>query len=177
MSSKPTGSSHSPAVPGGVRAAGPGDLEQLTALWMLLAHHHEPLDPSFALRPGAEHEVRALLSAQLGDRDAACFVWDEAASKEFPNSGGLAGLCMVRIDRAPPIHLEVERAEVTDLVVRSDRRRAGLGSTLLAAARGWVEARGISRIEVRVSARNSEGQAFWRRHGFGDWMQVLHRSA
>lgn len=176
MNSSPAGGSHRPAVPGGIRAAGPRDLERLTALWMLLAHHHEPLDPAFALRSGAEHEVRALLSAQLGDRDVACFVWDEITSGDLPTSGGLAGLCIVRVDRAPPIHREVERAEVTDLIVRADRRRAGLGSALLDAARAWVDERGVSRVEVRVSAHNAEGQAFWRRHGFGEWMQILHRS-
>jgi hypothetical protein len=31
------------------------------------------------------------------------------------------------------------------------------------------------RVEVRVAARNAEGQAFWRALGFGDFVDVLDR--
>jgi hypothetical protein len=33
----------------------------------------------------------------------------------------------------------------------------------------------VGRVEVRVAARNSEGQAFWRALGFHDLMDVLQR--
>ena len=87
----------------------------------------------------------------------------------------LSGLCIARVDRAPPIHLETCRGEITDLFVRASKRRRGVGRALLGAALAWVKQRGASRIEVRVAATNPEALAFWRASGFADFMDVLHR--
>ncbi len=154
-------------APGSLRRAGPGDLEPLLELWILLTRHHAALHPFFALREGAAPEIRRLLRAQLGDPDLACFVWQEGA--------GIQGFCLVRIDRAPPIQEERERAEITDLAVREQARRRGIGAALVGAALAWVRDRGVARVEVRVAARNGAGQGFWRAQGFSDLMDVLER--
>lgn len=151
----------------GVRRGLPRDLDAITALWLALTEHHASREPLFALRAGAAGEARRLLEAQL--RDPAVVVFVHAGDT------ALDGLCIVRSDRAPPIHAETLRAEITDLYVSPDRRRRGIAGSLLAHALVWARARGIERIEARVSSRNPEGQAFWRAVGFGDFMDVLHR--
>ena len=140
----------------------------MAELWIEIAAHHVSLDPLFTLRPGAEPEVERLIAELFGDPDAAIFVW------EAPDD--LLGFCAVRIDRAPPILRETRRAEITDLGVSAAARRGGIGRELCAAASAWARARGIARLEVRVAARNREGQAFWRSLGFDDLMDVLHRT-
>ena len=84
-------------------------------------------------------------------------------------------MCIVRVDRSPPILEEVERAEITDLGVREDCRRRGLGSALLDEALSWIALQGVSRVEVQVARGNAEGQAFWRARGFDPLMDVLHK--
>ena len=151
----------------GVRRGLSRDLDAITALWLALTEHHARRDPLFALRAGADSEARRLLEAQLRDPAVVFFVHAEGAM--------LDGLCIVRADRAPPIHTETARAEITDLYVSPGRRRRGIAGALLAQALAWTRARGIERIEARVSSQNPEGQAFWRAVGFGDFMDVLHR--
>jgi len=152
---------------GSLRPARAADLPRLTELWIEIAAHHTSLDPLFTLRPGAEPEVERLMAGLFRDPDAAIFVW------EGPDD--LLGFCTVRIDRAPPILQETRRAEITDLGVSAAARRRGIGRELVAAACSWARDRRISRLEVRVAARNREGQAFWRSLGFDDLMDVLHR--
>jgi len=154
-----------PAGGFGIRRAGPGDLDALVELWLELARHHQDLDPYFRLRPDARGEARRLLARELGDPDAAAWLAGDPP----------AGFCIARIDRAPPIQEEVERAEITDLGVRPSARRGGVGRSLVEAALAWVRERGVSRVEIRVAGRNAEGQAFWRALGFGDFMDVLQR--
>lgn len=151
---------------GEVRRATALDLDELTDLWLDIGRHHERLDASFALRPDARPEARRLLAAWLRDPDAAAFVCGD---------GPLEGLCLARLDRAPPIQRETLRAAISDLGVRPDLRRRGRGRALVAAALDWVAGRGVGRVEVRVAHANPEGQAFWRALGFGDFMDVLHR--
>jgi ribosomal protein S18 acetylase RimI-like enzyme len=152
---------------GSLRRARSSDLPRLGELWIEIATHHGPLDPLFSLRPGAAPQVERLFRAVLDDPDAAVFVW------EVPDD--LLGFCAVRIDRAPPILQETRRAEITDLGVSAAARRGGIGRELFGAALAWAKERGIERLEVRVAARNREGQAFWRRLGFDDLIDVLHR--
>jgi len=111
--------------------------------------------------------VRRLVGAQLRDPDTAVFV---AGPADAP--GGFAS---VRVAHAPPIHPETVRAELTDLFVTPARRRGGWGRALVHAAARWAAERGAPRVEVRVSVRNPEGQAFWRALGYAEHMDVLER--
>jgi ribosomal protein S18 acetylase RimI-like enzyme len=150
-----------------VRVAVMQELDRVAALWTAITLHHEPLDPVFRMRRDADGELRELLGAIARDPDAAILVYDDA--------GDLPGLCIVRIDHSPPIMQEVERAEITDLGVREDARRRGIGRALVEEALAWVRASGVKRVEVQVAVANADGQAFWRALGFGDLMDVLHK--
>jgi GNAT superfamily N-acetyltransferase len=152
-----------------VRRAGARDREAVTALWLALGEHHAALDPAFARRrdPAALAEAGELVRGELRDPDSALFVWDV--------EGRVRGLCVARVGRAPRIAVERERAEISDLYVEPEARRAGGGRALVEAALDWVRERGIERIVVRVAVGNREGQAFWRALGFGDFMDVLGR--
>lgn len=136
-------------------------------LWLALTRHHAERDPLFALRPEAPDEVGGLLEAQLRDPDTAILVAGPP--------GDVGGFATVRVATAPPVHPETVRAEITDVFVAPSQRRAGWGRALVEAATRWAAARGAPRVEVRVSVRNPEGQAFWRALGYAEHMDVLHR--
>jgi len=154
-------------VSGRVRRAKPADLDRVAALWTAITHHHEPLDPVFRMRDDADGELAELLRAMVRDPDCEILVYDE--------QGDLPGMLIVRIDQAPPIMDEVQRAEITDLGVRDGERRRGIGTALVETALDWVRASGVARVEVQVAHGNAEGQAFWRARGFGDFMDVLDK--
>jgi GNAT superfamily N-acetyltransferase len=157
------------ALAGRVRPARPQEIDRIAALWGLITDHHASLDPLFRMRRGpiAEGELRELLRALRRDPDVEIFVFDVGGTPE--------GLCIVRIDRAPPILEETERAEITDVGVRPEWRRRGVARRLVEAAQAWVRDRGVARIEIQVATGNREGQAFWRSLGYGDLMDVLHK--
>ena len=152
---------------GRVRQCTLKDLDRVAALWTEITKHHEPLDPVFRMRSSSDSALRELLGALQRDTDAVILVYDD--------DGDLPGMCIVRLDRSPPIMEEVERAEITDLGVRADGRRRGIGSALLESALSWIRESGVNRVEVQVAVANREGQAFWRARGFGDLMDVLHK--
>jgi len=150
-----------------VRRAERRDLDRVAALWTAITYHHSSLDPLFTQRPHSDDALRELIAELHADRDAAIFVLDVA--------GDLPGMCIVRIDRAPPILEETERAEITDIAVREGFRRQGIARDLVETALDWVRLAGVARVEVQVAVGNPEGQAFWRAMGFGDLLDVLHR--
>jgi GNAT superfamily N-acetyltransferase len=139
----------------------------VVALWSALLGHHEPLDPHWRAAPGAGDERRSLLVRLLSDADAEVLVWDE--------EGDLLGFCVAQIEIGPPTVVERARAEITDLFVREESRRSGIGRRLVEAVTDWIRERGVPRVEVRVAVRNEEGQAFWRALGYADLVDVLQR--
>jgi ribosomal protein S18 acetylase RimI-like enzyme len=155
------------AAAGRARRAERRDLEQLLPLWRGLLDHHADRDPAFALASGADAALRRAVSAALRDADGAIFVWDA--------DGALGALCVARVAQAPHGVRERARAEITEIAVQAALRRRGVGRALARAALDWAAAHGAARAEVRVSARNPEGQGFWRALGFGDFVDVLER--
>jgi GNAT superfamily N-acetyltransferase len=151
------------------RRAGARDLDALVELWLALCLHHAELSPVFRLGARAKPELRELLRDQLDDPSQLSFVLDAPG-------GGLAGFCTVRVERAPAILAEPQRAEILDLFVRPEYRKAGIATQLVGAACDWVRARGVRRVEVRVLAANGIGQRFWRDSGFTAFVDVLERS-
>ncbi|MEE3332017.1 MAG: GNAT family N-acetyltransferase [Myxococcota bacterium] len=161
---------------GRVREATPRDLDSVGELWSAITEHHAGIDAFFTQRSGleAEREVRELIRRLHRERDAAIFVVD-APDASPANEASILGICIVRIDRAPPILEETERGEITDLFVRSEARRRGVASELADSALSWLRAAGVDRVEIQVAVGNAEGQAFWRALGFGDLMDVLQK--
>ena len=151
------------------------EIDRVAALWAMITEHHAGLDPLFRMRTGAvaEGELRELLRAMARDPDAEILVFDAAPSDA--EASELVGLCIVRVDRAPPILQETERAEITDVGVRPQVRRQGVARALVEEALDWIRDRGVDRVELQVASGNVEGQAFWRALGFGDLMDVLHK--
>ncbi len=165
----------SPGAGGRVRVARMQEMDRVAALWTMITEHHAGLDPLFRMRRGtvAEGELRELLRAMSRDPDAVILVFDASGEQAGPSD--LVGLCIVRIDHAPPILEETERAEITDVGVRPTHRRQGIARQLVAAAFDWIRDRGVERVELQVASGNAEGQAFWRALGFSDLMDVLHK--
>ena len=92
----------------------------------------------------------------------------------WEEGGELAGFCAARCERSPGLLAEEARTEITELCVRPERRRRGIGRALACAACEWAAER-AARVEVRVAVRNREGQAFWRALGYEGFVDVLHR--
>ena len=152
---------------GGLRRARGSDLEAVAGLWRGLVLHHERLDDAYRTQPGADGEFAAVAREMIASADATVLVWEEA--------GDLVGFATARLVKAPPELVEGRRGEILELVVRPDARRRGVGRALAEAACHWVRERGAERIEIRVHARNAEGQAFWRALGWADFVDVLER--
>jgi ribosomal protein S18 acetylase RimI-like enzyme len=150
-----------------VRAAGSRDLDGLAALAALLFAHHAGGGASFALAPGREGELRALLEG---------FARDPARVLLVAEAGGrLAGFALASLVRRNGPFVELARGEIDWLFVREEARRRGAGRALAAAALVWLRAHGADRVEVHVARGNPAGQAFWDAQGFAPAMDVLER--
>jgi len=64
-------------------------------------------------------------------------------------------------------------ATIVDLYVRADRRRKGIGASLLDAARQWAHAKNLDYLELNVLAENEDGIRFYRHQRFNAVSQIM----
>ena len=85
----------------------------------------------------------------------------------------IVGYCLASVAKYPPAFELKEYGAIFDLSVTRDYRRKGLGKKLLHGTYSWFSSKGIKRIEARVATSNEIAQGFWRKMGFGPYMEIL----
>ena len=140
-----------------LREASTHDASAVCALWLDLMHEHEALDARFVLSEDAplrwkndfplwvEDQTRMLLLAEL--------------------SGELVGFIQAHRRLDPPIFKEKPEVFIDELYVVPSARKRGVGRLLLDAIRTWAREVGAAQLRLRVLSANSDGLAFWERHG------------
>jgi ribosomal-protein-alanine acetyltransferase len=74
------------------------------------------------------------------------------------DAGGIAGFLIAR--------RLVQETEVLNFAVRADRRRRGVGTSLLRKAADWSRSIGAEKLMLEVRASNAIALKFYERHGF-----------
>jgi GNAT superfamily N-acetyltransferase len=150
----------------------PDGLSDLAPLWHELHRHHrevseypwlvEDLDASWASRL---RWYRRLLE------EGASYV------TATDGDGRLIGYAMVAAQDGPDDTFEANGgiAEVVTLVVTRDRRAAGVGRALLAAAEGIARDRGFDTVKIAVMSGNARARDFYAAGGYSVAEHVLYR--
>jgi ribosomal protein S18 acetylase RimI-like enzyme len=120
-----------------VEPAGPVDVDEVTALWATCALTRPWNDPARDFGQAVEGSTSAIL-VQRG-------------------SGRVEASVMVGFDG--------HRGWVYYLAVAPDRRRSGLGRTMMNAAETWLRERGAPKLQLMVRDDNVEALAFYRAFG------------
>ena len=126
-----------------VRAAGPADAP--AAAELLFEFNGEGLPPEALAR--RMEELQGLESAFLGE-------WD----------GEAAGLLVLRI--VPTLSGFDPWAEITEMYIRPQLRRRGIGRALMEAALDYGRKRGCREFHLLVDPLNRSGQDFYTELGF-----------
>jgi len=147
-----------------VRRARPGEVGAVVRLWREMWDFHAPYDPRFRAGPETDIAMSSWVMMHLeSDRSIVLVAEDAGGAPE----GYLLGMILQNFPGLPaPFY-----GRVSEIAVH--RRRAGVGTALLDAAHAWFRAEGVSYVEVDVSVRNPVADAFWRKRGYGDFLERL----
>jgi GNAT superfamily N-acetyltransferase len=89
-------------------------------------------------------------------------------------NGTAVGYSLSEVQGPIPISLKQEKWGYMDqMAVTESHRRRGVGEKMLGEIMAWFKSKGIYRVELDLTARNSVSYSFWRKHGFKDYMHRL----
>ncbi len=149
-----------------VREATEQDLEAVIALWAELAAFHNALDDRFGLaHEQAQATFMDFMREGLGDPERLVLVAEV--------DGEVVGFGHVMTKPTPPIYPRPKTGFITDLAVRADQRRGGLGRALLHGIQAWCAERGLKDLGLGAAVRNPVALGFWSAMGFEAWTQTM----
>jgi len=148
-----------------VRAATDADLEAAIELWHELEAAQVPTR-LYPIAPDAEQRIRASFLAALSAPDADLLIASDADE--------LVGMSLVRLEHPSKMSDELA-AELSRVVVRSDRRGTGAGRALVEAAESWARDRGVRSLVAAIFVANETSVRFWRAVGFEPWVERMVR--
>lgn len=151
-----------------VRRATEADVVGIAEVWTGFMDHHAAIDPVFARSDDGHVHFALYVRELLRAPDALVLAAAEG--------GRVVGYAIAQVAFQPPVFRATRYGFVADLAVAPGYRRRGAGSRLLGEVHRWFASRGIARVEVRVASGNAMGNAFWARHGYREFMRLLHRS-
>jgi len=158
------------ALPVVTRAARTTDYAELCTLWREMDELHARILPSYFRRTAAAPKSVVEVERILAATDEILRVVDDER--------GLVGLVHALLYDTPPIPAMTpsRRAHVDSLVVRDDRRRAGVGRALMADVDAWARGKGASEVVLTVWAGNEPALRFYESLGFGAVNRVLGKT-
>ena len=117
-----------------------------------------------------------------GNNAIPCFIEDHL-SKFMKSEDRLAlvalddsrsiGYSLSEIKRIPPGPKREDYGYIDQLAITAIYRRRGVGEKMYAEIVKWFQSRGIRRIELGTTARNTVANSFWQKQGFTVYMHTL----
>jgi ribosomal protein S18 acetylase RimI-like enzyme len=90
------------------------------------------------------------------------------------DNGKVVGYSLSEV-RAPSPGLKQEKwGYIDQMAITASYRGKGVGQKILVEIFAWLKSKGVNRVELEVTAQNAIGYAFWRKHGFQDYMHRLY---
>ncbi len=139
---------------------------EITEIWKEFMDFHREIDSYYARSEGGHvnfgNYVRDLIKAEGSQVLVAL------------EQGVVVAYSISQIAKRPPVFEHQDYGFISDVAVKSNHQRKGIGERLLAKIYEWFESNRISRVELRVASKNQIGYSFWRKHGFRDFVHHLY---
>ena len=130
--------------------------------------YHRSLDSRFVVAPDGEQKYVRHVHEMMRSRDARVLVAETVATADV--IGYVLGEMQVR----PPMALPSVYGFVSDIYVRDEWRRRGVGQALFENLKLWFVARRASAIELYIADANPAAAAFWKSMGLCPFLTLMH---
>jgi ribosomal protein S18 acetylase RimI-like enzyme len=140
----------------------------ISRLWLEFIEFHANIEPVFAPGEEAEEGVKEeLVRPLMKSEDGLVLV--------VLDNGQAVGYIIAKIEEPPRGSKRKEYGYINHLAVTESYRRTGIGERLYGEVLKWFQSRGIDRIELEITTKNSTSAAFWKKQGFTDFQRRLFR--
>ena len=143
-------------------------IPDICKLWVEFLQYSEDFHPIYAIREGAEADMeKEFLRPAMANKNKLVLI--------ALDGGKAVAYSVSEIQEPHKLKRKMTSASIDHLFVTKDCRRKGIGEQMYAEILKWFRSNDIDRVEVQVIVRNKAAQSFWRKHGYTDFQNTLHR--
>ena len=155
-----------------VRRAKARDMAFIVELWKGFSEEMARIDERYALRDGAEIIWGKWAGERLRDENSIALVAQTGAESGDDYVGYLIG----HTEDAHPIFKDRRFGMLTDIFVKPDFRRKGVGKKFVEEGLAFFKGRGVGQVRMNVLVTNDASRAFCEKLGFGDFLYRMWKS-
>lgn len=148
-----------------LRKAEQKDIAPIVKLWRSMWDMHSKLDPRFTTTAIANDVMAKWVEENIQAERSLVMVACE--------NNEVAGYILAMILENPPIVEAQFYGYISELVVRDDFRRKGLGAEFIVYTHKWFKENHARYAEINVSVYNNIAKPFWRKLGYKDFLERL----
>lgn len=141
-------------------------LPEIIEIWKEFMDFHKSVDPYFARSEDGHLNFGKFVKELIKKEDSQVLVALE--------QDRVVAYSIAQIAKRPPAFQDQTYGFISDVAVKSNYQRKGIGERILAKIYEWFESHNIDRVELRVAAKNQLGYSFWKKHGFKDYIHILY---
>ena len=146
--------------------ATPAHVPEIVELWIELTDFHKEISPYFARSEDAATHFEDHINEWISKGDTQVLV------ALYNNI--VVAYSIAEVLNRPPLFKERTFGFISDLAVKSEYRRKGIGGKMLEKMFEWFKSHNLQRIHLQVVPQNEVACSFWKKHGFCEHMHTLY---
>ena len=141
-------------------------IPEIVQQWKEFMDFHNELNPFHSRREDAHKSWEVFLRKSMeSERSQALVCMD---------NDKIVAFSLAHVKDCPPIFRHDRMGFISDISVKQEYQRKGIGEMMLTEIYDWYETQSVKRIELRVEPKNDMGYSFWRKHGFKEHVHTLY---
>jgi ribosomal protein S18 acetylase RimI-like enzyme len=148
-----------------IRRANKNDIGAVVILWREMWNYHTHLDKRFTTTAIANDVMTKWIEENIENENSIVLVavWDNI----------IVGYCLGMVLENPPVVTEHLYGYISEIAVKTNLRRYGIGGKLIAEMHLWFRTKNASYVEVNASVYNQISRSFWRKYGYKEFLERL----
>lgn len=142
-------------------------MQQIIVVWQEFTQFHLDAEPLWNPGENAIGDFEIELIKQIQSDDAMVLVAIEQEE--------VLGFLIAEIGNQPPVFRLDRWGIITDLGIKKEYRRNGIGEKMLSEAMNWFAKDNIKLVEVYLLVQNQVATSFWSKQGFRVFSQRMYR--
>lgn len=143
-------------------------IPEIIEIWKEFMDFHRDIDPFFARRENAHRKAKQYLRESIRSRKSQVLI--------ALDNRKVVAYSLSRIAEYPPVFKQSTFGFISDMAVKQNYQRQGIGKYLLEETKNWLTEQGVQRVELEVASKNEVGKSFWAKHGFREYKSIMFLS-
>jgi len=141
-------------------------IPEIIEIWKELMDFHSEINPFFTRNDDGHHSFEKYIKESINSKKSQVLVALDGKK--------VVAYSLSNVAYYPPVFENTIYGFISDIAVKKECQRQGIGECLLDEIKKWFSQQGITRIELQAASGNKVACSFWKKQGFREYKYVMY---